>query len=186
MTKRVLIIFGVLLLCSVNAGAGTLDLSFNEYSVKADLTQVIDEDDNGFASIRLGGLYNDKETYLGSLALNVMGKFPTLPRIKLGVGIKGFVLSSENEDILAGGFGGLFRFEEIVPKLSVDGRFFYCPDILTSLDANRMMETEVKIEYALIPRAVVYVAYTNIRANMDSTGDREIDEGIRLGLHLAF
>ena len=186
MINRVLVILGVFLFCSVNAAAGTLDLSLNEYSARADLTKVIDEDGNGFAAISLGGLYNDKETVLGSLAMYVMGKITRLPKVQLGVGVKSYLLSTEEKDILAGGFGALLRLENIAPKVNFDGRFFYCPDILTSLDANRMVESEVKIEYELIPRAIVFLSYTNIRAEMEFIGSREVDEGVRLGLHLAF
>ncbi len=65
-------------------------------------------------------------------------------------------------------------------------RLFYSPKIFSFLDAERMLEWDARLGYAITPRVRVYAGYQHIRADFEDRGKRTIDEGVRVGFLAQF
>ncbi|MBU0482267.1 MAG: hypothetical protein KKG47_14325 [Proteobacteria bacterium] len=187
MTKSLFVAFSSVLLCSSIAQAGNFTLGFNDYSLQASLSQVVSQDDRGRSVLRVDGLYNDREdSKLFSAALEVSGPLGNTG-LELGAGIKGYYVKINKLDIAAGGLGALAAFTPPgVPKLKFAGNVYYCPKVFTSLDGDRMLSSGVTASYEIASRAVVFLGYTDTRADMENNQEWKIDRGFRGGLALEF
>ncbi len=190
MIKRILIVICGLMLCGTSsyAAGGVLELGVSDVTAHGSWDQTISEDDNGMSVFRIRGLHNSREdTTLASVDLDVFGNFSAVPGLKVGAGVRGYWVDTDHDDITAGGFGLLGElFPPALQGLGFTANMFYCPRIFTGLDADRLFETQLQIVYKIIPRASIFVGYSNIRADMEDTGKRTLDDGFRGGLKLIF
>lgn len=180
-------VVGVLLSAGL-AQAGSLAVGLNDFSVQMAFSQAITEDARGRSVFVVRGLYNDrKETELVSAGLEVLGPIGKTG-LELGAGVRGYYSDSEGDDIAGGGLGGLIRFvPPQVPKLGLSGSVYYCPKILTGMDGERLLETEVAAAYSFAPRAAVFLSFAVIEADIEPRGDeRTLDRALRGGLTLSF
>jgi hypothetical protein len=180
------VVAGVVLSASV-ASAGTVAVSFSDLSAEAAYNQNITEDAWGRSVFGVRGIYNDRhDTKLVSLGLEVLGSMGGTG-LELGAGARGYYAESDNHDVGAGGLGGLIRF--VTPgleQLSFSGSVYYCPKVFTGLDGERMTDAEAKVAFEIVPRATVFVSYTEIRAKIEDRGTRNLDDTFRVGLALTF
>jgi len=188
MIRRLFPVVMVVVLSAGVAQAGTLAISFNDTTAQVTFDQMVRQDAWGKSAFGLRGFYSDRHnTGLFSGGMNVLGAVKDTG-LEVGAGIRGYYIDADQgDDMLAGALGGLVRF---VPpgftKVSLTGSLFYCPKVFTGLDGERLLDTEVKAAYKIIPRASVFISYTTIRAKFENEDARNLDNSIRGGLSLKF
>lgn len=187
MVRRLLsAVLGVFLSAGV-VQAGSFSVGLNDFSAQMAFNLPVTADDRGQSIFGLRGLYNDdRETELVSAGLEVLGPLGKTG-LELGAGVRGYYVDSDVDNLAGGGLGGLIRF--VPPKLSklkLSGSVYYSPKILTGMDGERLLETEVAAAYSFAPRAAVFISYTSIKADIENRGERTLDDSLRGGLSLSF
>ncbi|PKN12763.1 MAG: hypothetical protein CVU69_05215 [Deltaproteobacteria bacterium HGW-Deltaproteobacteria-4] len=188
-----MIVAGVaaLCLCAVSAGAASLDLSLNDDSVQAQFFLPVTQDAYGTTQVGVRGLYNDDhDTKLVSGEIDFIGKPGDIPGLTAGVGM--IVWGGEagrvvDVDIFSVGIGAKVGFAP--PQLmgiGIDGKFFYGPKILSGGDSERVFESGLRLSYAIIPKARLFVEYQKIHVDLDGGGDGDIDDDLRIGFEAKF
>ncbi len=176
------------------AAASSLDLNFNDYSAQAEFASEIAADQYGRSQWRGRLLYNDKrDTVLGSVGVDFLGSPGNIPGLELGIGAKvngGKTASGRaRQDLLTLAIGGQGIFAPpFWGGFGIAGSLFYSPQIFSLLDAERLLEWDVRLNYAVSPRIGVYAGYQRTRADFDrpTPAKRTIDEGLRLGFRAYF
>jgi len=176
-------------LAATTAGAGTVDLGFNDYSAQAALTLPLHSDDYGMIEGEGRLLYNDREeTKLASAGLLFAGQPGNVPGLDLGVG--GLLYggrTDESQDLLTLGVGGRVNYAPpVLGGFGISGKLFYSPNIFSGLDAERLLETGLRISYAVTPKVRLHAEYQNLRCDFDDRGEWSIDEGVRIGFAANF
>ena len=184
------ILFAAVLLAAMPAAASAtgLDVSFSDEAAQVVVSQTTVEDANGEVEMALRGLYSDPDdTRLVSFGAEVTGRVDPVPGLELGAGVKGYFGDSDKDDILAGGLGAVAGFEPAALRgVGFAAAYYYCPKVFSGLDTERLTEFETRASYQIVPRASVYVSYSNIRADIEDKGYRTVDDGFRVGLELEF
>jgi hypothetical protein len=181
----------ILCLCAASAGAASLDLSLNDDSVQTQVFLPITQDDYGTTQVGIRGLYNDEHnTKLLSGEIDFLGKPGDVPGLTAGVGLivwGGEAGRGGDFDLLSAGLGAKIGFAP--PQLmgvGIDGKFFYGPKILTGSDADRVFESGLRLSYAFIPKARLFVEYQKIHVDVEGGGDGDIDDDLRIGFEARF
>ncbi len=181
----------MLCLCAASAGAASLDLSLNDDSVQAQAFFPITQDAYGTTQVGVRGLYNDDhDTKLASGEIDFIGKPGDIPGLTAGVGMNvwgGEAGRGVDVDIFSVGIGAKVGFAP--PQLmgiGIDGKFFYGPKILSGGDSERVFESGLRLSYAIIPKARLFVEYQKIHVDLDGGGDGDIDDDLRIGFEAKF
>lgn len=179
-----------LCLCAATAGAASLEMNLNDDSIQAQVFLPVTEDAYGTTQFGVRGLYNDDhDTKLLSGEVDFLGKPGDVPGLTAGVGAivwGGEAGPRDGADILAVGIGVKAGFAP--PQLmgiGIDGKFFYGPKILAGGDSERIYESALRVSYAFIPKARVFVEYQKIHVDFDG-GDGNIDDDLRIGFEAKF
>lgn len=180
-----------LCLCAANVGAASLDMSLNDDSIQAQVFLPVTQDAYGTTQVGVRGLFNDDhDTRLVSGEVDFLGKPGDVPGLTAGAGM--IVWGGEvgegpvDADIFSVGIGVKAGFAP--PQLmgvGIDGKLFYGPKILTSGDSERIFESGLRVSYAFIPKARVFVEYQKIHVDFDG-GDGNIDDDLRIGFEAKF
>jgi hypothetical protein len=189
--KMIVSAVGMFCLCAASAGAVTVDLSLNDDSVQVQAFLPITQDAYGTTQVGIRGLYNDDhETKLVSGEIDFIGKPGDIPGLTAGVGLiawGGEAGRRGDLDIFSVGLGAKVGFAP--PQLmgiGIDGKFFYGPKILSGGDADRVFESGLRLSYAFIPKARLFVEYQKIHVDFDGGGDGDIDDDVRVGFEAKF
>jgi hypothetical protein len=189
--KKIFTCIAILGLCAASAGAASLDLSLNDDSVQAQAFLPISQDAYGTTQVGIRGLYNDEyNTKLVSGEIDFLGKPGDIPGLTAGIGLivwGGEAGRGGDFDLLSVGLGAKVGFAP--PQLmgvGIDGKFFYGPKILTGGDADRVFESGLRLSYAFIPKARLFVEYQKIHVDADNGGDGDIDDDLRIGFEAKF
>lgn len=181
----------MLCLCAASAGAASVDLSLNDDSVQVQAFLPITQDAYGTTQVGIRGLYNDDhDTKLVSGEVDFIGKPGDIPGLTAGVGLiawGGEAGRGGDFDLFSVGLGAKVGFAP--PQLmgiGIDGKFFYGPKILTGGDADRVFESGLRLSYAFIPKARLFVEYQKIHVDADGGGDGDIDDDLRIGFEAKF
>lgn len=189
MIKKLFLASAFLIGGAASAQAAELAISFNNKSAQIALQQQITDYDQGRSVVGIRGLYNDrKDTELVSASFAVLGPIVGTG-LEIGAGVRGYYVNSRPEDdkIATGGLGGLIRFvPPALPKASFSGSLFYCPQIFTAMDGEKLWDVEISAAFAIAPQATVFVTLTEIEAEFEDHGDRTLDKTFRAGLSLRF
>ena len=189
--KRIVSAVVMLCLCAASAGAASVDLSLNDDSVQVQAFLPITQDAYGTTQVGIRGLYNDDhDTKLVSGEIDFIGKPGDIPGLTAGVGMivwGGEAYSRPSADIFSVGLGAKVGFAP--PQLmgiGIDGKFFYGPKILSGGDSERVFESGLRLSYAIIPKARLFVEYQKIHVDFDGGGDGDIDDDLRIGFEAKF
>jgi hypothetical protein len=187
--KKWLLLF--LLSCPIvaPATATSVDLGLNDFSVQLQFAQPLHEDDYGTVQAEGRLLYNDREeTKIASAGLLFIGEPGNVPGLNLGIGGQLYGgRTDDRQDLLALGVGGRLAYAPpMLGGVGIGGKLFYAPQILAGLDADRLLETGVRLSYAVTPMVRVYGEYQNLRSDFEDRGNWTIDEGVRLGFEASF
>ena len=85
-----------------------------------------------------------------------------------------------------------YNIREIVTAIADENYFYelhddFAPNIVTFLDADNLWEINLRIGYEVLPSAIAYISYQNVRVNFSLFEDEEVVErGGQLGLELRF
>jgi hypothetical protein len=187
--KKYLLLPLLLCLPALPAWSSSFDLSFNDTSAQAQIVFPLRSDDYGTMQFEGRALYNDREeTRLGSAGVAFVGEPGNVPGLSLGVG--GLLYggrTDDRQDLLALGVGGRLNFAPpALGGVGVGGKIYYAPRIFTGLDAERLLETGVRLAYAVTPKVRIFAEYQNIRSDFEDRGNWTIDEEVRVGFQASF
>jgi len=184
MLIRILIVMTACIFAT-NAGAASVDLGFNDESFQLGYETSVTADDYGASLLNVRFLYNgDEETRLGSVGLDFVGEPGNISGLKVGAGAKVYAGRSDSSVDFANLGVGL-RLDYTLPQLQglgVAGRLNYAPKVFSFRDSERLLETEVRLTYAVMPKVKLFLGYQNIRLDVeDRSGQMTIDDGLRIG-----
>jgi len=183
----VLLFLWGMLISSVEAA--TIELGINDFSVQLHVSQPVLADDYGRVEAEGRFLYNNREeTRLGSAGLLFAGEPGNVPGLNLGIGGQLYGgRTDQQQDLLALGVGGRVVYAPpVMGGLGVSGRIYYAPQILAGLDADRLLESAIRLGYSITPKVRLYGEYQNVRSDFKNHGNWTIDEGVRLGFEATF
>ncbi|MDO3378461.1 YfaZ family protein [Geoalkalibacter halelectricus] len=174
-----------LCLAATTVSADSIDIGFNDESFQLTYERPLTRDDYGTALANGRFLYNgDEKTTLGSIGADFVGEPGNVPGLGLGVGTKFYAGSTDRSTDFINLAIGL-RGEYAPPQfwgLGVAGRLYYAPKVFSFRDSERLLESELRLTYAVLPKVKVYVGYQNIRLKEDRRNENwTIDDALRVG-----
>jgi hypothetical protein len=183
-----------LLAASTMVMADTVDINLRDKSAQFQYKSSLGRDALGKTEFHVGVLYVNTNNLLSDFGILVKDELGgPAPGFSVGVGIKGLVarVTGNNptvSNVSALALGGLVRYSPpATPRLGVVGQVYLSPSIVTFGDADRYVETGVRMEYEVIPQAVVYVGYRRIAFGLKAQSSYAIlDEGVNLGVRMSF
>lgn len=178
-----------LLTFGTTAMADTIDLNLRNSSAQFQYSTSMGRDALGKTELHLGVLYADKSNMLGDLGILVKDEVgSSVPGFSVGVGIKGLLAHTQGTNESALALGGMIRYSPPgLSRMGIVGQLYFSPNITTFGDANRFIETGVRVEYEVIPNAAAYLGYRNIRFNLNNTARyATLDEGVFVGVRMSF
>jgi hypothetical protein len=189
-----LLAFSTMATVSTTALADTVDINLRDNSAQFQYISSLGRDPLGKTKFHAGVLYVNSQNMLGDFGLVVQDELgDNAPGFSVGVGIKGVVarVTGNNSTIVnstsALALGGLIRYSPPdIKRLGVVGEVYLSPNIVTFGDANRYVETNLRVEYEVIPQAVAYVGYRKIKFGINNRPDAILDEGVNLGVRISF
>jgi hypothetical protein len=189
-----LLAFSTMATVSTTALADTVDINLRDNSAQFQYISSLGRDPLGKTKFHAGVLYVNRQNMLGDFGLVVQDELgDNAPGFSVGVGIKGVVarVTGNNSTIVnstsALALGGLIRYSPPdIKRLGVVGEVYLSPNIVTFGDANRYVETNLRVEYEVIPQAVAYVGYRKIKFGINNRPDAILDEGVNLGVRISF
>jgi hypothetical protein len=182
-----------LLAASTSVMADTLDVNLRDSSAQIQYKASMGHDALGKAELHAGVLYANKHNLMGDFGLIVKDELGgNAPGFSVGVGLKGLVaqvtgqnLSHNNVSALT--LGGLVRYSPpAAHRLGIVGQVYLSPNVVTFGAADRYTETVARIEFEIIPQAVIYAGYRKINFGLKGQPDAILDEGAHLGVRISF
>lgn len=180
---------------SVQAG-GSLDLSLANETVRAayDAAKV-----GSGLHVSLDVLHHTDDGDIASVGAHVVDVRNPDSDLYIGVGGKLYAFATRNvkdsktnsvKDYNGGGvgLGGFFRYRlPQAPAVSVAGYAYYAPPVVAVSDAESLFDTDVRLQYNLIPTARVYLGYRYTGIKIEDVKDRfELGDGGHVGLKIDF
>ncbi|HYA39328.1 MAG TPA: YfaZ family outer membrane protein [Candidatus Methylomirabilis sp.] len=164
--------------------ADSLDINLNNDTVQGDYATKWRT-----AEFSIGGLYNnDRNDWFADAGLLAYGEKDTpQARYEAGLGGRIYAASVSNNDILALGLGGQFRFFPGNGPIAIGGYFYYAPDVVTFMDGKKFWEGGLRVEYEIIKKtASIYLGTRKVRADLDDGSHETVDSGGNVGVKIVF
>ena len=185
-----LILIVLLSIVSSNLHARSIDINLSDNAAQFKYSTLVGATNYGRTEMEAGFLFNEDDNILGELSLLVIDEAGSkTPGLELGVGPKLWFGDSDKPDVqISGiGLGGQLRYKNMnVPRVVYGASLFFAPSIVSFMDAEQILEYDVRVEYELLPTANVYLGYRNIEADVKNRKDVEIDESVIIGLRFKF
>ena len=173
---------GLMLSASVFAG-GSLDLSIN------DQTAGLEYDATRMGSpmhVSAGILHHEEDGNLISAGLNAVDVREPNSSLRIGIGGKVYGYFTDPGDGGALGIGGFARYAP--PELNgvgFGGHAYYAPSVLSFSGTENMVDVALRVEYMLLPTAMVYLGYRYVEANEEDL-EIEVANNGHFGLKINF
>jgi len=172
------------------ASEGGIEAYVSEDAIQALYARQENFGEFGDVDLRGGAFFNEARdlVMIADVLTGVAdpGRFPRWT-FRVGSRLYGALLSQENQDVFSIGFGGEARYafgtEETV-AIQISG--FYAPDILTFGEADNVTDVGVRLEMRLTEQLIGFVGYRRFEFDLPLVRDREIDEGLHLGIRRSF
>ncbi len=189
--NRFLLVIGLTgLLVNVGAYAsGELDINLSDDSVRVRYGQDLAGSPQGRKQYGVGMLYNTDDNSMFDLWFQITDEAGSkAPGLDVGVGPKAYVGSTDTQEYLAFALGGSLIYRPLqANRMVLSAEAYIAPSIITFLDASNLWEINLRLGYEILPSAVAYVSYRQIRANFEVVENEEvIDRGGQVGLDLRF
>ena len=183
--RLLLILIFLMTQISTSAIAGSVDIGLNDDSFQIGFEQALSNDNygNSFGNARF--LYNgDEDTKMGSIGFDFVGRPGNLPGLSVGAGTKLYLGETDhNADFINLGVG--LRTDYTLPQLQglgVSASLYYAPEVFSGRDSNRLLDSQIRLTYAIVPKVKLFLGYQNIQLDVDGPhGNWTIDNGIRAG-----
>ena len=178
---------------STPALADSVDINLRDTSAQFQYISSLGTDPLGHTKFHAGILYVNRNNTLGDFGLMVQDELgDNAPGFSVGVGVKGLVAKVTGDSPFVNrtsaiALGGLVRYSPpATQRLGIVGELYLSPNIVTFGDANRYVESNVRVEYEVIPQAVAYVGYRRIEFGLNNRPNVILDEGVNLGVRISF
>ena len=166
------------------ATAGSVNIGLSNKSFQIGYEQSIRQDDYGVVLANGRLLYNDsKNTKLGSLGLDFVGSPGNIPGLSLGVGSRFYLGSTDPSTDFTNLAVGL-QSSYILPQLQglgVSGHIYYAPEVFSFQDSDQLVESGIRLTYAILPKATIYIGYQHINLGVKHRKNKTADDSIRIG-----
>lgn len=178
----------LLTMVSAPAWADAIDINLGDNSAQLQYSSAMGRDSLGKSEFHMGFIYTDQDNLFGDAGILVKNEVGSgLPGVTVGVGIKGLMATSDSQEAVALALGGQVRFSPpSASRFGIAGQFYFAPDIVTFGDADRFIETGVRLEYEILPQAVAYLGYRKIKFGLETAPDTVLDEGAHVGVKITF
>lgn len=169
---------------STHAG-GSIDISLANNSARLayDATQV-------GSGVHIGAaLQHDREDgNLLSAGVHVVDVRESKRSLYIGVGAKVFGYFTDDYDGAALGVGGFFRYNiPGVQDVSVAGYGYYAPPVTTFGDGEHLIDTDLRVQFAVIPTARIYTGYRYSAVKVEGVRNRvTLGDGLHFGIKIDF
>lgn len=183
-----------LLGCATIASGQTLDLNLSNDSALFRYI-VRDGDSTGFGTkeVDLGLVYATDDAILGMFGAQLVAEAGSRsPGLDAGLGLKLFGANAEvdgqdDASLFALTVGGQLRFVPPPwPRVGASLQGFFSPDVVTFGDADKFAYLSAALEFRVLPQAMVYLGYREIRAGLEDGGTETVESGGHLGFQLDF
>lgn len=174
---------------STTALADALDVNLRDNSAQFQYRAAMGTATLGKSEMHLGYLYTSKSNNsFADLGILVKDEVTSdAPGLTVGFGMKGLIARVNTNNASAIALGGLVRYAlPAAPRVGLVASAYWSPNILTFGDADRSIETGMRVEYEVIPQAAAYVGYRKIRFGMKNSSDATLEEGAHIGVRLSF
>lgn len=189
-SQRLLVFIGLFfLIVNFARASGELDINLSDDSVRVRYGQDLAGSPQGRKQYGLGMLYNTDDNTMFDLWFQITDEAGSkAPGLDVGVGPKAYAGSTETQEYLAFALGGSLIYRPLqANRMVMVAEGYIAPNIITFLDADNMWEINLRLGYEILPSAVAYISYREIRVNFKIVEDEEvIDRGGQIGLNLRF
>lgn len=174
----------------VAAAQQQIDLSLSSDTALLRYSMPLSYNPSGRTDADFGLLYTEANDVMVMAGIMMSGEAGSqVPGLYGGVGFRAYGVSLDNgADIGAVTLGGQLRY--VLPamnRVGLVGAINYAPDITTGGDANRFWDYTVRVEYEVLPAAVVYLGYREVGTRLNITHrDVDLDQGGHVGLKMSF
>ena len=180
---------GVLLSAGAAQAASSLDLGLSNESVRVRYGKDVNSSPQGRKEVGVGALYNNNDNAMLDAWFHITDEAGSkAPGLDASVGFKAYLGKTRHLDYLGLGIGGALLYRPVQNNrivLSVGAHF--APNIVTFLDADNLWEVNARIGYEILPAAIAYISYQNVRVNFSFyENEQTIQRGGQLGLELRF
>src|SRR5690554_2930809 len=171
---------------AANAG-GSVDLSLSNKSFRAGYGATAVQSGVHFDA---AWLHHEDEGNMAELGFHVVEARPSSRNIYIGIGAKLHVahLDRMDKDTGAVGVGGFFRYGlPVNPDVGIAGYIYYAPSVLSFSDTENMINSDLRLQYSVIPSARVYAGYRYVGIRLEGPSKRhKLGNGFHLGLTIDF
>ena len=172
---------------AANAG-GSVDLSLSNKSFRAAYGATAAQSGVHFDA---AWLHHEDEGNMAELGFRVVEARSSSRNTYIGIGAKLHVgrLDEIKENVGAVGVGGFFRYSlPVNPAVGVAGYAYYAPSVLSFSDTENMINTDLRVQYSVIPSARLFAGYRYVGTKMEDGGSKryKLGSGLHLGLTIDF
>lgn len=173
---------------TTTAMADTIDINLRDTSAQFQYKSSMGRDALGKSELHMGVLYATNNNTFGDLGILVKDEVgSSAPGFSVGVGIKGLLAKTKNTSESALALGGMVRYSPPdISRLGIVGQLYISPNIVTFGDADRFTETQVRLEFEVIPQAAAYIGYRRIKFGLNAAPNVILDEGVNVGVRISF
>jgi hypothetical protein len=169
--------------------ADALDINLRDNSAQIQYSAALGRATLGKTEMHMGYLYTSKTNNsfadFGILVKDQVS--PDAPGLAVGFGLKGLIARVNSYNASAVALGGLVRYSPpAVPRLGLVASVYWSPNILTFGDADRSIETGMRVEYEVIPQAAAYIGYRKIKFGIKNFPDTTLEDGVHVGVRMSF
>lgn len=180
---------GVLLGSSAAQAASSLDLSLSNESARVRYGKDISSSPQGRKELGVGALYNTNDNAMLDAWFHITDEAGSkAPGLDASVGFKGYLGKTKHMEYLGLGIGGALLYRPVQNnRIQLSAGAHFSPNIVTFLDADNLWEINARIGYEVLPAAIAYISYQNIRVNFSVyENEQVIQRGGQVGLELRF
>ena len=184
---RIFLLFASLLLLPLGSHSETLEISANEDAVKLGFGWYLGQQR---LAMDASWLHHQDMGEVISLGMNVTG-FASSGRSPVEAGLGGKLVYTDSDIVnLDGGAlapGGFLSYTfPNSNRFTFYGHLYFAPDILTFGDNETYREIELRLYYAVIDDAELFLGIRNIHVGYDLDPNVNFDTGVNIGLKMRF
>lgn len=185
--KTALVLITMALTLPVVQAGGAVDLSLSNHAFRAAYGATMVQSGVHFDT---AWLHHEDDGDMAELGFHVVEARPSSRNVYVGVGVKLHLahLDKIDKDAGAVGVGGFFRYGlPVNPNVGVAGYVYYAPSVLSFSDTENMINSDLRLQYSVIPSARVYAGYRYVGIRLENSSKRhKLGNGFHLGLTIDF